>query len=900
MNARLLAATALALVAGLAGCKSRLDPDAGRKYKCDRADSAASTQCPDGWRCGFSGYCHANEEPGDRACEVAEDCASTWRCGLDNRCHDKAVAAAYLCASSGDCEQGWHCGLERVCHDPQVAAAYLCTGDEHCEKGWRCDPVRGACVDASSERLLSSAAPPSERVSPRLPWSPTLFAASELFEQAYDSSGYRAYTRSFAQVSAQGLTQMLERLEYDVPRLEQVTVPLASPATSLEALEGSAFVVDGQGVLQSTLGVDAGVRRLPFPAPVQTLVGLPRHDTNLGMYSPVLFGLGAQSYSYWTADEDRLTGPLVLRGADGGVRTLRALTDVKRYYGDDPRVLFAATDDGLYAASRTPTGFDSADGGLEGAWVPIRAGLGSPSCGVSGPSQVLRVDSLAEYYYPIALVQSADGGSQGDLYAFDFDYDAPVQACSDSLLKVAAGPCAPCPAGDTLVELHAYGDLDYPTFQRCRHALEDGGSTETSWYWDRTDAANACGLYYDPYQSDSTVESIGHLRTAATPSPVVSARLDEQGRIFGYYDPRTYYGRAYSLTDVPRLVVGGAGHKLVALSRETVSLPPRIFELGAHRLDEVQTYFYDSIPYLQLCGQVAGAPGWVARTVVGIQMDGGAEPGAPRVEVARLEDAVPADSANYPQVGAAPAIAYLSQTEQLEGNVCWATSDAPGIHAATGKLGDGGTMLYVVGGDSLWAAELPPNAGVADAGVAPVRLEIKVAPLPRARVTAVTPISVPANGPELLAGYLLAQRRLFRFSAVDEVQWRADEIRLPTGSALDVWADGANGRVGFDDGRVFSLPSRALLAQALPAGGKVLQYATLCGQSYALTATGLLRLTAPSEGGAVGVWTPMALDLAPPGGDPGYARGKLHASGNELYVFNAYGTSVRVKDPACQ
>ncbi len=924
MSARLW----LVLTLTLLGCQSRLNPDAGRKYRCDREAGAVSSQCPDGWRCGFSGYCHANDEPGARACEVPEDCAPTWRCGLDHSCHDPAVAGDYLCETSDDCEQGWHCGvagrcyqrseagavpcrydagvedcadtwrcgLELICHPQSQGAAYLCLTDEHCEKGWRCDPVKGTCVDATTEGLPMRAAPPSERVSPRTPWSTTDIASSSPFTHPINAQGDQCtLTQSIALASPAGLTQLIHFACGGEPqRTDQFTTPLASEAKSVEAIEASVFALDSQGVLQLRNAGDGGQRRLPFPSVgVQNLIAIPRLEGNDGVYPPLLFAVGSDGYAVWSPDGDKMSARLALPAGTSGARALQGVTEVNTIDSAAPDValLIAATDDGLFAAARTPTGFASPDGGLAGAWKPLKPpGFGNSACGATGPRNFKRVDSLYNYGNLIALVPAADGGTQDDLYAFEVDTSAAVQTCDTALLTRKGGPCRPCPPGHTLVELHADSYSSYPASSRCRGPGPDGGIREQSWSW-YINGTDACELVDNTDIPDDERITSGGLRTVATRSPVQATRIDEHGRIFS----ETRY--TAQMTQAPRLVVGGGGSKVVAFTPEVQApvfngtLSPRLFELGTARFNWLDVD-PSMLAYLQVCGAVRNAPGWVLRTAVGVATNGAPEAGAPRVQVLRLNDAIPRSGADFYDVSDTLPLAALSQTEQLVPSACWGDAE-PSLHAARARTRDGGTALVVVGGDSLWGGELPafqPDGG------APVPLELKLSPLPRGKVTAVAPITVPGGSEEVLAGYLLAQRRVFRFSSLDDVQWRADEIRMPVGSALDVWADGPSGRVGYDDGRVYSLPSRAPLSPVFEGAGKVLQYASVCGQIYALRPEGLYRLTA---GSAVGTWERLTLDLAPAGSDPGYAGARIYAAGNELYVFNRYGTSVRLKDPSC-
>src|SRR5690349_21599687 len=70
-------------------------------------------------------------------------------------CIDLKTPRAYPCTPDGgeaQCPEGWRCGLEGQCHAQGEAAAYECASDNDCEASWRCGPD-GRCVDAEAEGL---------------------------------------------------------------------------------------------------------------------------------------------------------------------------------------------------------------------------------------------------------------------------------------------------------------------------------------------------------------------------------------------------------------------------------------------------------------------------------------------------------------------------------------------------------------------------------------------------------------------------------------------------------------------------------------------------------------------------------------------------------------------------
>lgn len=168
---------------------------------------------------------------------------------------------------------------------------------------------------------------------------------------------------------------------------------------------------------------------------------------------------------------------------------------------------------------------------------------------------------------------------------------------------------------------------------------------------------------------------------------------------------------------------------------------------------------------------------------------------------------------------------------------------------ATSRRDDGGTSFYVSDFDTLLSGRLADGAA---AGT----LQTRAVPLPRQAIQSLVaqpPTSRGDGGVYQHLGYVVAQGRVFRFLAFTEQVWRTDELLMP-GEAVAVWTDADRARVGLRDGTVLSLPTRISLGAALPGGEQVLQYAHVCGETFALGAAGLHRLVLRADGGVIGAW----------------------------------------------
>jgi hypothetical protein len=186
------------------------------------------------------------------------------------------------------------------------------------------------------------------------------------------------------------------------------------------------------------------------------------------------------------------------------------------------------------------------------------------------------------------------------------------------------------------------------------------------------------------------------------------------------------------------------------------------------------------------------------------------------------------------------------------------------------------------------------------------QLQVRVVPNPRAAITSFDLAVADPDAGVLLQGYAIAQARLFQITAETPLRWLSAEVELNVrGEPRRVWLDQGRGRVGFADGRIFSLPSRVVVAPQLPELPPVASdFAFACGHAFALGRRGLYRLDT-SAGGLLGAWVPVDLGAVVAGAaaDPGWEGGVLHpveeASERAVYVITAHGNVARISfDPA--
>jgi hypothetical protein len=185
---------------------------------------------------------------------------------------------------------------------------------------------------------------------------------------------------------------------------------------------------------------------------------------------------------------------------------------------------------------------------------------------------------------------------------------------------------------------------------------------------------------------------------------------------------------------------------------------------------------------------------------------------------------------------------------------------------------DGGATVLFSDGDRLLTTD-PADGGTV----------LRLVPEPYVPI-----LSLTAVGP--LDGYALTRNALYAFTVRDG-RWRASAVRVPENDWLQVWADGARGRLGYANGEVYSLPSRVRLAPPLPGGQRAVRFATLCAATVALGTKGVYLLEADA-------WHKQPLDAAlSPTLDHRLDDGSLVRHRDTLYLVTGFGAVVRLTPP---
>jgi len=924
------------------GCTTSIDAQTPRAYPCDH-DGGAASQCPAGWRCGLEGYCHG-DAGAPYLCQTSNDCEAAWHCGVQGICYDLADAGAVLCrVDAGDCAVGWRCGLNGTCHPTSVPGPYACSSDSDCEQGWRCGPD-GICLDASGDGLRP--APPASaiavgRLSPAWSGLPDEYAVGPLPAPAYSFSiPYETMTRIYTAVRDGGLVHVRENPNTNGAGafVDAVTVPLRSPNVSSVAAVGAAsYVLDDLGLWSFSIDVNDGGRTtasLPLLAAPSAVIRLRVTEESVDTYPPgtsctasppgppgnLLIAVLDSGFEFWDAGTVALGASTALAAPPGVI-----INDIVGFWTPNSQCqqdLLAATSDGLFVADRGSGGAFVAAAGCPGGanpcFVPVNADpFLNAQCQGAATLVPLRLathplngnTAYLHSHFPVAAqVANPDGGA-GDFVSWfilgDPNFPSPITSCAaigepGSSINWT-GACPACLPGETLVDFHPSDFFTVTT--RCRSAV-DGGFVENA----REVEGSGGPCVFRGSSWDSAFLNGEETR------PATSTAGAEYADTFGRQWHRELLGNPsapllsnvpLTLDRTPGMIVGSSATFLRArygtpfgnISPTPLSssflLAPNI-GMGAAGSNDIN-----------LCGGVSGAPlmlqtgalGPVAAVVVaplvGVSRQGASRVGSvPPPPLAALTDSSAIAASTLPDSNGT----YWSQCSAAQSTT---------VQGLVAPLPDGGTELLAFSTDTLWAGDITPllQDGGYDGGTLPI--DIRAVPLPRLTISAaiaVAPSASSGTWGDLLDGYLLIEGHLVRFRARTQTLWTTDELIPPAGQPIALWADGPRGRIAFADGTVDSLPSLVPIAHPLPATAQpASDYASVCGNGYALTPAGLFRLVEASDGGAVGDWVPVPLSPAMTASElaRGLPGGRLYADPPRALVFSSVGTVAQVTDTTC-
>ncbi len=845
----------------------------GGRYACSRdaGDSADRPQCPQDWRCSLDKVCRQlGDTSSDWRCEVDDDCENGWSCGLAaartfRECHDpKRLLPAFACAADQDCVQQWRCGLEGICHSPAKAAAYVCRSDAGlsdtwCEQGWRCTP-EGVCTNPQADALRElslPAFPAGAMINPEPSVGPiSSFSVSQVY-----SSGIGARLQTVAFVQDGGLNAfVIDRTGAAPP--QRYAIPGGPPLTfaahgtrgefqvatqsPLSEPETQVFVISGDGGLFSVaLLEDGGTVSRPMSfSPIRRLtlgtaaLGLTPRVLGFETASTGAFIAAAGPTSRWASVYYGFAG------SDFGLVPNNQVLDLTSMRaGLSREAVFAIDERGLWVMDR---------GVVNNCFIPtMLPPLTRPFCIAPQP-----VTHRPTGLRPLGIndlgvsSQLLDGGVDflthvdvSQLWAQDFrcasgTVIAPCTATGRLPLNIFLGPCRACPSG-RLLEFSLVQGKPNPRFELSCSG-PDGGSAEHFAITAGTGLVPTCTR--EVLSGETSLFGARKTLVPEQTAPGVVAYSDELRNI--WVGPSAPAGLSLVLSRAPAAVARNASGEPFMLSERATAVR------------EVGVGFFEH-PGVRAISGVAGQPSWA------VLKDGQV------VNLARAQRTFESDL-----------VAKIGPLASFE-------APYAAVHARTGE---GTKVLIVTSGLSLLAGEVddPPVAG-------------QVRPLPL-RFTAAGPItSLAFSGATPLTGYLegyaVAGGEVFKLTASALYRWSDLPISTPSSLApLEVWFDGERARAGFDDGTVFSLPSRVAIAPALDNKEVVVDFVQVCGQQLALGTTGLYRLE-PVAGKSLGRWVPLPL---PAGfGAEGFQRGRAHAAGDTLYVFTRGGDAASWTIPGC-
>ncbi|MDP2275851.1 MAG: hypothetical protein Q8K32_34220 [Archangium sp.] len=873
------------LALSLSGCTNSLVDEVPRLYACDRLEGLNA--CPGGWRCGLSGYCLNPGQALPYACESSADCSTTWHCGTERVCYDRAAAqdrscrtAAEAIPDAGDCAPGWRCGREvrgQVCHPLDAGAAYLCVSDSDCEATWRCGP-EGACVDVAAQGLQAgSVSFTMAKVSPLLPPEIELLQVS--VTRADLTFSFPNNRMIFT--ADGGLFVVTNTASYAGPTFSssRESTPLVRPPHALVEFSNHLLVSDSSGIVDYRDAFDGGAAALVFAglanAEFRYAVGassaFPQEE--LAAFSGTTVGLcGRDSTSITQCD------PSVFQ-----VATLPAtVADVAFVDADSlgRRSALAATSAGPWFAPRQGSSYLALDGGLVAAPVWRRMALPGLSDACSATPTPL--DRLS--YESDKRLLTAITDQDRRLSVFKRPYTEPNKAPCDSLaFDPEYGPCAACGPGEVLLKtgIESLNTLNSAVLALCQRTAADGGASVVGYRHLSFDGG--CSL--DPVSLPLSV-SRGYQVSAQTEG---LQGLDEVG--IPRRCPLPGCETMLSAT-APDRVAGGPG--LLGTYNDDVIDESAQFRTPPSGLSSPLGMRLANFSNLYIAGSVTENPDWMISST-GRQGTQGGQTLAVQPMLRKLSS-MPGDPV-------LPHAVFARSDDLLPSSVGGMLIDASGTRAFSTIATDaeGLPWLIVGAGDRIWATDsrlLASDAGVPSIG-------IKAVPLPSADIQSLAFAAFDrgdaGTGP-LLDGYTVEQQRLFRVVVHSPTLWLTDELRLgeTTAVAVAVWMEGKRGRVGTSDGRVFGLPVPVPISPPIPEAPlpTVLNYGSLCGQAFALSASALYQLSLETP--PLGTWKRVSLEAASPGldGFGAHWAAAMHKArvGNteHLYLFSQTGLAIEL------
>ncbi len=834
MKCLLLLCGCLSLVA----CRAITLEDFDRPYACDRGGGDGGQQCSRGWSCGFDDRCFDRVTDGGqlvetRRCTIDDQCPDGWQCGqeveAERHCQQRGVGAASPCAGDDGCQATWRCSVQHRCFDPtdvDGGTARDCTLDAQCPNAYRC----GELVDGRQNCLAIGVAAESPCNTDRG------------CEAAYRCDTSALHCVAVSDVITTGNTSILTAVELN-PRVHE-PAPLAFAMTRLTSVptgfaggprdgdQGVMFasaLADGGLRVTTQLRSEAGAQVLfervyPLPGAVTALTDLAvtSEGPAVRFADGGAFRLSISDGGVWQplpgpVDFLRQRDPLEPRiGSTGLVSVSGSVITVD---GFDAGFLFpfrvrevVAARDAIYGLTETGL-YRTSDAGLTPlvTFGPVISliNLNVPSRGVSagylsspqGPSSQLAL--FAEVRRPNGIFGVMNVFEAGPGWETAPSYSA-------------------CPDGGS--PLQSSFDADDEEMGRAllvaRCATQTGSSFPVQIR--PRNVADIRGLIEDqtPFRAGLVTQ-----RSA----PFVRAHAGGDGRVWYAPDPDQ------------RARLGRVPLRPVLLDRQPDTLISFIDgAVGSARVfAQVNGEIYTADPFGGFVSQM--------------------EPAS-----IRLISIIP--SKNW-IVASAGLLAVEDGSPRLIATVSGTTFSAPAT-GVTAQVQIGNLLhdvVLVASGDTIWFADVTE----AQAGpfAQPALFSRVLVPVPGVALRSLTLVP-PRTG--LIEGFLTTSTTNFRIDTQDLVRWSLTPVATPPellSLPLEVWAepDAGQGRTGFGDGRVWSLPIMVPLTSPLVArdGGTLAasDFGRKCGDVFTVTTEGLFRAEAVSDGGLPG-WVKVSVPVS--------------------------------------
>lgn len=807
-----------------------------RPFACDRNGGDGGVQCAEGWVCGYDDRCFEKNlvlDGGQHVelwqCSTDGHCPTGWKCGQEvdslRNCQQLGVGAPSPCVNDdGGCEGGWRCAASERCFDPSDrdgGTTRDCTRDGECPNGFRCGQKVGLlqlCIelDAGADSLCF------DDLGCEGSWR------CNLVKQRCVSVPDQLTTGQTSGLGAQELNPRVYEgapLWFAMSRASDLP-PAFGAFGSREGVWSAAVFPDGGLRVQAQFRDE---QANPDGGPLLML-----HERRFGLRGSVsevtdlVLSIDGPVVRYRDAGTDRLLladAGWVSLGASTFLRQRDALEGPTR-----PTALVLVNDKEVRIDGAPTTTFPSSVrevvvvGDVSMALTATGLAVSLPD----GGAQALTDAGLPGLSSRRAVAGFRQEPGNPALLTIYAELDRPGGTGLVQLLQLPAGwastpPFAGCPDGGSPLQLSFDQEQDSSPslFTRCLD--ERGGSypvqVEASPFMPRV-SYRAVVENQVPFQW-GVVSQRG--------APFVRAHAGSNGRSWHATDP----GGFGQLARVPL--------RPVVLDRQ----PDTIFSFAdpatqrSQVLAEAGGFIFIADPAGGFISQLganpifplnalAGHPNWLVANAGLLEVS----PGSVRL----LATLPAADTFSVPAVGVAVNVQVGSSAREL---------------------------VLVASGDSLWLAD------VTDAKTGPfaqpAAFERVLVPQPGVRLRSMM-LDPSSDGG--LAGYLTTSSANLQFATSDVVRWSQAAVATPAdvrALPLEVWLESnGQGRTGFSDGVIWSLPIMVPLTRPLATDGGALaasDYGRKCGDLFTVTREGLFRAERVGTDGGLPGWVKVNLPV---------------------------------------